>query len=81
MCILFYFLFPADNVPAINSDICDKYTCEIKCPNKTLSSLINRSIEVNLLGQSLASHNENEVVLIFKLLFAPSKAFQYVIYV
>ena len=65
-------------MPLVNSDVCSKYRCEVKCSDDDISSLISRSIEVSLLGQSVASQRDHDVVLVFKISFAPTKAFQYV---
>lgn len=72
-----YFVL-ADDMPLVNSDVCNKYRCEVKCSDDATSSLISRSIEVSLLGQSIPSQREHDVVLVFKISFAPAKAFQYV---
>lgn len=54
------------------------FTSEIKCSNESTSSLVNQTIEVQLLGEeiSTAEKDGNDVVLVFKITFAPSKAFQ-----
>lgn len=65
-------------MPLINSDACNKYGCEVKCFDAVNSSLISRSIQVDLLGQSVASKSDDDVVLVFKISFAPTKAFRYI---
>lgn len=74
------YFYSSDNMPLISSDVCDMYTYKVKCCDEVMSTLISQTADVNLLGQSIASsQSQSQVVLLFKILFAPSKSFQYVI--
>lgn len=71
-----FLFFSSDDMPLVDSGVNSKYTCEVKCSDEFISSLINQSVGVNLLGQSVTHQSENGEVLVFKLSFAPSKAFR-----